>query len=81
MAMSSSDLQTIQIARLMSSMGRLSYPPCAINPMTEKPFTRHKWVIPQGAEVRMKEKNGTAIAFYRVRCQRCGLNDPMAPTH
>lgn len=54
-------------------MARFKYPPCAINPMTEKPFTRHAWEIVSGGPVR---RNGKY--YYRVRCKRqtCQINDP-----
>jgi hypothetical protein len=52
---------------------RFKYPPCAINPTTEKPYTRHDWEI---IEATPAVKNG--IYYYRVRCKRktCQINDP-----
>lgn len=58
------------------------YPPCILNPNTEKPFPRHEWEIPDGADVVEKRSRlGEPIYYYRVRCSRCGLNDPKPPLH
>lgn len=51
------------------------YPPCRLNPKTEKPYKLHKWALGEG----LKMKNG--IYYYRVHCERCSLNDPQPPTH
>jgi len=56
-------------------MNKFSYPPCSINPVTEKPFTRHHWVIVADGNPKVKGD----IHYYRVRCSRCGVNDPNPP--
>jgi hypothetical protein len=52
---------------------RFHYPPCAVNPRTEKPYARHKWEIVDNVPM---IKNG--LYYYRVRCSRktCEVNDP-----
>lgn len=58
------------------------YPPCILSPTTEKAFPRHKWGIVEGASViEKKSKTGEPIYYYRVRCTRCGYNDPAPPLH
>ena len=60
---------------------KFPYPPCRINPETEKPYTRHKWIIPT------KEYDGkklpktiieplTGNVYYHVICARCKIRDP-----
>jgi hypothetical protein len=50
--------------------------------MTERAFPRHKWEIAEGASViEKKTKTGEPIYYYRVRCARCGYNDPAPPLH
>jgi hypothetical protein len=56
---------------------KLPYPPCVISPVTEKPYPRHKWEIAKGADTMTRK----GIVYYRVRCARCGFNDPNPPTH
>lgn len=60
---------------------KFKYPPCRINPNTEKPYTSHKWVIPTieingriVPKVRNERHNGNLI--YHVICSRCKLRDP-----
>jgi len=57
------------------------YPPCTMNPTTEKPFKAHKWVINESAPIKAKQIGSEPIYYYRVRCARCGLNDPVPPLH
>ena len=59
---------------------KFKYPPCRINPDTDKPFTKHKWVIPL-------QKNGNLVVAkthfdkegnlcYHVICDRCKVVNP-----
>jgi hypothetical protein len=65
----------------MSKMEKLKYPPCNVNPMTEQPYTRHKWVIvPEAKAITKRTRKGT-LAFYKVACSRCGINDPRPPAY
>lgn len=63
----------------MDKMNKFSYPPCSINPMTERPFTRHKWTIVANGTSKVKPKGDRFLHVYRVRCSRCGMNDPNPP--
>lgn len=62
-------------------MYKFRYPPCNLNPTTEKPYVRHKWKIAEGAESVTKNTKNGPIVYYRVHCVRCGLNDPHPPAH
>ena len=63
-------------------MTKFKYPPCRINPDTDKPYTRHKWIIPV-----QTMKDGTVIPktrwessgeclVYHVICERCKIRHP-----
>lgn len=60
---------------------QIPYPPCIMNPMTEKPYSRHQWEVPEGADAVIRKVGHELIYYYRVRCKRCGLNDPSPPLH
>jgi len=51
---------------------RIKTPPCAINPRTELPYTRHDWEIVRGKLLKKGE-----LYYYQVRCKRrtCQIND------
>ena len=66
---------------IMSKMSKLPYPPCKMNPMTEKPYNRHKWTIPAKGNVRARLKGEDVVYYDRIVCSRCGLNDPNPTTH
>ena len=66
-------------------MTKFKYPPCRINPDTDKPYTRHKWIIPtvtrkDGMEypkVRWYEvSEDDGFLVYHVICERCKFRDP-----
>lgn len=54
---------------------KFKLPPCSINPETEKPYTRHKWMIQEG---KLVQKSGSPLLYYHVVCARtmCKLNSP-----
>lgn len=62
-------------------MARFPYPPCNLNPVTEKPYKRHAWKISTGVEATTKKTKNGSIVYYRVSCVRCGINDPHPPYH
>ena len=59
---------------------RFKLPPCGVNPLTEKPYARHKWEIVQGI---LKTDPKTGATLYHVRCARetCRLNLPDKVLH
>jgi len=64
-------------------MGRrvqFAYPPCQVDPSTEKPYPRHDWEIIKDTLIK-KTFNDESIYYYKVRCRRCGINDPNPPLH
>jgi hypothetical protein len=68
--------------QIIGKMGRMmKYPPCNINPMTEKPYTRHQWIIPEKGNVKLKAGIEGPVTVYRVFCKRCGINDPAILVH
>jgi hypothetical protein len=76
-------LDWFAVRPVIVKMGRtqMKYPPCLINPMTEKPYTRHQWIIPDGMKVKVKIGSEGPVTLYRVLCKRCGLNDPNPISH
>lgn len=59
---------------------KFKYPPCRINPETEKPYLTHKWVIPtmevDGQRLPKTRYDNNQGLVYHVICQRCKLRDP-----
>ncbi len=66
----------------VTTMGkaRLPYPPCKIGLFSEKPG-RHDFqiVLDKQGKAQTFEKNG--VTYYKVRCSKCGLNDPKGQIH
>jgi hypothetical protein len=59
---------------------RFRYPPCNVNPETERPYNRHAWVIKQDV-LDVKPSSDELIYYYHIVCKRCGFKDPKKVTH
>ena len=51
-----------------------------MHPLTEDSYPRHDWEIVPGFLIEKKIGDET-ITYYKVRCKKCGLNDPNPPLH